>query len=89
MISYSRLGAKVWREVSYFGSVLEQDIPKDRFETLDQEVYDWYEELPHEVKMEKWDSEIPMAFGPSYNVQRLKIWTYLRFNQVSSDVMLD
>ncbi|KFA54713.1 hypothetical protein S40293_00721 [Stachybotrys chartarum IBT 40293] len=82
MITYSRLGAKVWRQVSHFGPVLAQELRQEEIESLDQEILDWYESVPDEVKVRNWDKEKQMISTPSYNLQRLRIWTYLRLNQM-------
>ncbi len=82
MVTYSKLGAKVWRQVSHFGPVLERELRQDQMESLDQEILGWYESVPEEVKLRNWDKEKKMTSTPSYNLQRLCIWTYLRFNQI-------
>jgi hypothetical protein len=82
MITYSRLGAKVWRQVSYFGPVLAREMQPHDIESLDQEILQWYETVPEEVKLRNWDKEKKMTSTPSYNLQRLRIWTYLRLNQI-------
>ncbi|OHE93055.1 fungal specific transcription factor domain-containing protein [Colletotrichum orchidophilum] len=82
MISYSRLGAKVWRQVTDFGPVLARELRHEDMERLDQEILQWYENVPEEVKLRNWDKEKQMTSTPSYNLQRLRIWTYLRFNQI-------
>jgi hypothetical protein len=83
MITYSRLAAKVWRQVSHFEPVLARELREEEMERLDQEIIEWYDSVPDEVKVRNWDKERHMASTPSYNLQRLRIWTYLRFNQVS------
>ena len=94
MITYSRIGAKVWRQVSHFGPVLARDLRQEELENLDQEILGWYEIVPEEVKVRNWDKEKQMTSTPSYNLQRLRIWTYLRLNQVrchiheTSDLLL-
>jgi hypothetical protein len=82
MISYSRLGAKVWRQVSHSGPVLAQELRQEEMERLDEEILNWYETVPEEVKVRNWDKEKLVVSTPSYNLQRLRIWTYLRLNQV-------
>ncbi|WYZ35681.1 hypothetical protein EsH8_X_000328 [Colletotrichum jinshuiense] len=82
MITYSRLGAKVWRQVAHFGPVLARELRYEDMEQLDQEILQWYENVPEEVKLRNWDKEKQMTSTPSYNLQRLRIWTYLRFNQI-------
>lgn len=82
MITYSRVGAKVWRQVSHFGPVLARDLRQEEVEKLDREILQWYEIVPEEVQVRNWDKEKQMTSTPSYNLQRLRIWTYLRLNQV-------
>lgn len=82
MITYSRLGAKVWQHVSHFGPILAQELRQEEIESLDQQILQWYEKVPEEVKLRNWDKEKKMTSTPSYNLQRLRIWTYLRFNQI-------
>lgn len=83
MITYSRVGAKVWRHVSHFGPVLARDIQQAEMENLDQDLLQWYEIVPEEIKVRNWDKEKKkMTSTPSYNLQRLRIWTYLRLNQM-------
>ena len=81
MISYSRLGARVSKMVSRFSATSPRDIPYAEVEALDKEIMQWYDSTPEEVKMRDWAKE-RMVSTPSYNLQRLRIWTYLRFNQV-------
>jgi hypothetical protein len=82
MITYSRLGAKIWKQVSHFGPVLARELRQEEVETLDSEILLWYESVPEEVKIHGWDSE-QQQLGASYDLERLRIWTYLRLNQVS------
>ncbi|KAL3956251.1 hypothetical protein ACCO45_009097 [Purpureocillium lilacinum] len=82
MITYSRLGAKVWRQVSHFGPVLARELRQEEIDNLDREILQWYESVPEEVKVRNWDKEKQMTSTPSYNLQRLRIWTYLRLNQI-------
>lgn len=83
MITYSRIGAKVWRQVSHFDAVLARELRQEEIDNLDGEILQWYETVPDEVKVRDWDKEKQMSSTPSYNLQRLRIWTYLRLNQVS------
>lgn len=87
MISYSRLGARVSRLVSRFNAS-PRDPPYLEVEGLDKEIIQWYESTPEEVKVQDWAKEKRMLATPSYNLQRLRIWTYLRFNQVSPSIIL-
>ncbi|CEI60542.1 unnamed protein product [Fusarium venenatum] len=82
MITYSRIGAKVWRQVAHFGPILARDVRSEELESVDQELLQWYEQIPEEVKVRNWDKEKHITSTPSYNLQRLRIWTYLRLNQM-------
>lgn len=82
MITYSRLGAKVWRQVSHSGPTLAREPRQEEIDNLDREILQWYESVPEEVKIQNWDKEKQITSTPSYNLQRLKIFTYLRLNQV-------
>ncbi|KAK5995230.1 putative transcriptional regulatory protein [Cladobotryum mycophilum] len=82
MITYSRIGAKVWRQVSHFGPVLARELRHEEIERLDQEILAWYDGVPEDIRVQKWDREKQMTSTPSYNIQRLRIWTYLRLNQI-------
>lgn len=82
MITYSRIGAKVWRQVNHFGPVLAHELGQEEIERLDQEILRWYETVPEEIRVRSWDKETQIISTPSYNLQRLRIWTYLRFNQI-------
>ena len=82
MITYSRIGAKVWRQVSHSEPLLSKEFQRDDIDRLDKEILNWYETVPDEVKVRHWDTDQQMTSTPSYNLQRLRIWTYLRFNQV-------
>lgn len=83
MIAFSRLGARVSRLASRFGGSTPRDMRYVEVEGLDKEIIQWYENTPEEVKVRDWAKEKRMVSTPSYNLQRLRIWTYLRFNQVS------
>lgn len=83
MITYSRLCAKVWRQVTHFEPVLARELRQEEIERLDQEILQWYETVPEEVKVRNWNKDRHhLTSTPSYNLQRLRIWTYLRLNQV-------
>lgn len=85
MISYSKLGAKVWalveqRRTSY----VENERPwVQDIERLDSEILAWYARVPPEVQIQDWRNEGHVKSTSSYNLQRLRVWTYLRKNQVS------
>jgi hypothetical protein len=82
MVNYARLCAKVWRQVSHFGPVLAQELRHEEIERLDQEIMQWYDTVPEEVKVRNWDKDQQITSTPSYNLQRLRIFTYLRLNQI-------
>ncbi len=81
MITYSKLAARVWNLVDYFEPVVVRDVKRDEFEALEEEIKQWYESVPEDVKVLDLD-ELPLPSTPSSNLQRLQIWTRLRMNQV-------
>ncbi|ELQ37282.1 fungal specific transcription factor domain-containing protein [Pyricularia oryzae Y34] len=86
MISYSRLGAKIWRLVDYFEPAFVLDLKREEFEALDREIVDWYEGLPSEVKSPTRDV-VPLPSSLTYNTQKLQVWTSLRLNQLAQKVV--
>ncbi|KAI0465843.1 fungal-specific transcription factor domain-containing protein [Xylaria cf. heliscus] len=89
MITYSKLSGRVWRFVRHFGSDAKMDGPVDDIEDLDQLIKNWYGELPKEVQLPLSDWEdLPQYLSPpvnsqkEYDIQRLQIWTWLRYNQI-------
>jgi hypothetical protein len=65
------------------------DLRQGDIEDLDQQIKQWYTEVPLEVQLEfpDWESMPPHLNPPvnslqEYNIQRLQIWTYLRLNQI-------
>jgi len=85
MISYSKLGAKIWKLVDYFEPALIRDLKAHNIEALDREILDWYDSVPESIKVASLDPEqIPVPSGPQneYDLQRLQVWTRLRLNQV-------
>ncbi|KJR86306.1 fungal specific transcription factor domain protein [Sporothrix schenckii 1099-18] len=82
MITYSRLGAKIWSLVDFFEPAIIRDLKREEFETLDREILQWYDSCPDAVKISNFDRELPLPSTPSYNLQRLQIWTRLRLNQI-------
>lgn len=84
MITYSQLGAKIWKLVDYFEPAVIRELKRHDFEQLDDEILRWYDSVPEEVKISSLDPDrIPVPSGPNYDLQRLQIWTRLRLNQVS------
>ncbi len=84
MITYSRLGAKIWKLVDYFEPAVIRHHKHEEFDALDQEILQWYETVPEEVQISNFGQELPLPSTPSYDVRRLQIWTRLRLNQVRS-----
>ncbi|KAI0201662.1 fungal-specific transcription factor domain-containing protein [Astrocystis sublimbata] len=89
MITYSKLSGRVWRFVRQFDSDAKMDGPVDDLEDLDQHIKTWYSELPKEVQLPLSDWEdLPRYMSPPVNsqkendIQRLQIWTWLRYNQI-------
>ncbi|KAI1437076.1 fungal-specific transcription factor domain-containing protein [Xylaria sp. CBS 124048] len=89
MIKYTRLGGRVWRFVQRFGSTATMDNPVDDIEVLDHLIKKWYNDLPKDVQMNlsDWEELPPFIIPPvnsqeEYDLQRLRIWTWLRFNQI-------
>ncbi|KAI1361667.1 fungal-specific transcription factor domain-containing protein [Xylaria arbuscula] len=89
MIRYSKLSGKVWRCVRHLDSEVAMDTPVDGIEELDQQIKQWYNELPKDVQLNLSDWEdLPQYLSPpvnsqkEYDVQRLQIWTWLRYNQI-------
>ncbi|KAI0399772.1 fungal-specific transcription factor domain-containing protein [Xylaria palmicola] len=89
MITYSKLSGRVWRFVRHFDSGVTMDGPVDDIEDLDQQIKKWYNELPKEVQLSLSDWEaLPEYLSPpvnsqkEYDIQRLQIWTWLRYNQI-------
>lgn len=82
LIAFSKLSAKIWKLVDYFDSVLIRELKREDFVALDQEILDWYETVPEMIRIPNLGNHIPIPGTPSYNVDRLQIWTRLRLNQV-------
>lgn len=89
MTTYSKLSGKVWRFVRHFDSGANMDAPVEDIDELDQLIKTWYTDLPKEVHMALTDWEdLPQYLSPpvnsqkEYDVQRLQIWTWLRYSQI-------
>lgn len=82
MITFSKLGTKIWKLVDYFDSVLIRDLKPEDFESLDREILEWYETIPEDIKITGLSHQLPSPSTPSYNIERLQIWTRLRLNQI-------
>ncbi|KAI0120793.1 hypothetical protein F4776DRAFT_631872 [Hypoxylon sp. NC0597] len=89
MITYSKLSARVWRLVRNFEPNTALEVRPGDIEDLDRLIKQWYTEVPRETQLELADWEaLPKYLNPpihsqkEYDIQRLQIWTYLRFNQI-------
>ncbi|KAI1480969.1 hypothetical protein F4774DRAFT_66143 [Daldinia eschscholtzii] len=89
MINYSKLSASVWRLVRSFEPSTESEVDPAAIEELDRQIKEWYNKVPRETQLELTDWEaLPRYLNPpvhsqkEYDIQRLQIWTYLRFNQI-------
>ncbi|KAI1451682.1 hypothetical protein F4805DRAFT_450659 [Annulohypoxylon moriforme] len=89
MITYSKLSARVWRLVRNFEPNTPLELRPNEIEELDLQIKQWYNEVPQETQLELADWEaLPRYLNPpvnsqkDYDIQRLQIWTYLRFNQI-------
>ncbi|KAJ2901582.1 fungal specific transcription factor domain-containing protein [Zalerion maritima] len=82
MVTYSRVGAKVWKIVPHFQPLMDCEPRQDEIESMDGEILEWYASVPKEVQIEHWGEIKPMPSTPSYNLERLQIWTRLRLNQM-------
>ncbi|KAI0887733.1 uncharacterized protein GGS22DRAFT_88532 [Annulohypoxylon maeteangense] len=89
MITYSKLSARVWRLVRNFEPNTPLELRPNEIEDLDRQIKQWYSEVPQETQLELADWEaLPIYLNPpvnsqkDYDIQRLQIWTYLRFNQI-------
>jgi hypothetical protein len=86
MIGYSKLGAKIWKQVDCFEPTIIRELKPRDFEELDREIMEWYESLPEEIRTDPLDGDkMSVPSGP-YDLQRLRIWTRLRLNQVCSSL---
>ncbi|KAJ0119486.1 fungal specific transcription factor domain-containing protein [Diaporthe amygdali] len=82
MITFSKLGAKVWKLVDYFNPILLTEMRPRDFEELDQEILAWYDAVPEEIKIDGFKTQIPIPGTSTYDIDRLQIWTRLRLNQI-------
>jgi hypothetical protein len=83
MIGYSRLAAKIWKLVDYFEPAVIRELKPHDFEDLDAEIMEWYASVPKEIQTGPLDNyKMGAPSSPTYNLQRLQIWTGLRLNQV-------
>ncbi|KAL1840502.1 hypothetical protein VTJ49DRAFT_415 [Mycothermus thermophilus] len=82
MIGYSRVAAKIWRLVDYFEPAVIRELKPHDFEERDREILDWYESVPAEVRTDPSAGDQLRLPSGRHDLQRLRIWTWLRLTQV-------
>lgn len=85
MIGYSKLGAKIWKLIDYFEPAVTRELKARDFEELDNEIMAWYMSVPEAIRTDSLEGGLipmPRPADPSYELQRLRLWTLLRLNQV-------
>ncbi|KAK1754011.1 hypothetical protein QBC47DRAFT_302419 [Echria macrotheca] len=84
MITYSKLGAEIWKLVDYFEPAVVRELKYHDFEVLDRQIGDWYNSIPDEIKAGSMEETLlPLSsVAKPYDTQRLRIWTRLRLNQI-------
>lgn len=82
MITFSKLGAKVWKLVDCLDPLYIAEMQAHDFEELDREILAWYDAVPEEIKIDGLKHQIPIPGTSTYDIDRLQIWTRLRLNQV-------
>ena len=78
MISYSRIGSKVWKSVCSFSPLPSPTLNPDEIDYLDYQILQWQKTIPAEL-------QLPTASAPqnsSRAIHRLQILLYLRANQM-------
>ncbi|KFZ11729.1 hypothetical protein V502_07431 [Pseudogymnoascus sp. VKM F-4520 (FW-2644)] len=78
MISYSRIGSRVWRSVAGFDTLAPTDIKKEDIGYLDYQILQWQKAIPPEL-------QLPTNGSPqsgSRAMHRLQVLLYLRCNQM-------
>lgn len=78
MISYSRIGSKVWRSIAGFDATGVADIKKEEIGFLDYQIIQWQKSIPQSL-------QLPTTNSPqtsSRAIRRLQILLYLRANQM-------
>jgi hypothetical protein len=82
MIGYSRVAAKIWQLVDYFEPAVIRELKPTDFEERDREILEWYETVPAAVRADpSGGDKFHLPSGP-HDIQRLRIWTWLRLTQV-------
>ncbi|KAG0649902.1 putative transcriptional regulatory [Hyphodiscus hymeniophilus] len=78
MISYSRIGSKVWRSISSFAPASTPSLNIEEIGYLDYQILQWRKSIPDEL-------QLPLASSPqtdSRTIHRLQVLLYLRANQM-------
>jgi hypothetical protein len=78
MISYSRIGSKVWKSVCSFSPLPSPTLNPDEIDYLNYQILQWQKAIPIEL-------QLPTTSGPqtsSRAIHRLQILLYLRANQM-------
>jgi len=78
MISYSRIGSRVWRSVAGFDNLIPTDIKKEDIGYLDYQILQWQKSIPAELQLPTTTSPQPSSRA----LHRLQVLLYLRCNQM-------
>jgi hypothetical protein len=78
MISYNKIGSRVWRSVAGFEGAPPGDIKKEDIGYLDYQVVQWQKSIPHELQLPTTNSPQPTSRA----IHRLQVLLYLRANQM-------
>jgi hypothetical protein len=79
MISYSRIGSKVWQSVCSFLPLPSPTLNSQEIGYLDYQILQWHKTIPRELQLAA-ESSAPQT--SSRAIHRLKILLYLRANQM-------
>ncbi|KAI9839870.1 MAG: hypothetical protein M1819_000062 [Sarea resinae] len=80
MISYSRIGSRVWKSVASCGEAA-NDIKKDEIGFLDYQILQWHNSIPESLRFFHPETGRE-AESENRAIRRLKIILYLRANQM-------
>lgn len=78
MISYSRIGSRVWRSVAGFDQLSTADIKKEDIGYLDYQILQWQKSIPAQLQLPTTASPQPASRA----LHRLQVLLYLRCNQM-------
>ena len=81
MISYSRLGARIWRSASIFGDG-PIEIDQESIGSLDSSILHWHSTIPASLRFDPTTDSFLPPTGISRGQHRLNIILYLRTNQM-------